>query len=86
MDAMGGTRGSKIAKSVCSVDDCQRYTIRGGMQRGIWSRTWILEAYIPLGLDNPAGSSPGDAYPRHILDSINTSTDLQKKKTVSATP
>ena len=28
-------------------------------------------------LDNPA---PGDAYPRHILASINTSTDLPKIK------
>ena len=25
-------------------------------------------------LGNPAGSPSGDAYPRHILDSINTST------------
>ena len=32
------------------------------------------------GLGNPAGFPPGDTYPRHILDSINTSTDLPKKK------
>ena len=30
-------------------------------------------------LKHPDESSTGDAYPRHILDSINTSTDLPKK-------
>ena len=32
------------------------------------------------GLDHPAGPSPGDAHPRHMLYSMNTSTDFQKKK------
>ena len=33
-------------------------------------------------LDNPAESPPGDAYPRHMLDSINTSNDFPKEKKV----
>ena len=32
------------------------------------------------GLDNPAKPPLGDTLPRHILDSINISTDLQKKR------
>ena len=45
-----------------------------------------LDTDIALGagtaqrLGNPAGSPPGDAYRRHILASINMSTDLPKKE------
>ena len=53
----------------------------------------IVTTYLPMpfiypkpvgwygqGLVNPAGSSPGDAYPRQILDSINISTGLRKEE------
>ena len=37
-------------------------------------------AGMALRQDNPTESSFRDAYPRHIVDSINMSTDLQKQK------